>query len=95
MSKATGAMADITKLIKEQRGLFYKDSEILDSITCYIDDYFKLQSKKKAWTLTHNPEFFKDLMSLDVYKIANKYGVSTQAVHYHKKRISNDFKTID
>lgn len=93
MSKELIALIDINKIIQQQRSLnakgnqFFTDTEIVDAIAQYVNEYFVDKAKKNnSWVVCKSKEFNEDLHKLSTEEMAVKYNVSCQNIYYHKSK---------
>lgn len=88
MNKDKFALNEIRNIVKNMRGTIYSDSDIIDTIKDYIDNYFLVRTKATSWNLMHNDEFQKDVKTdMSAPMLAIKYNCSLQAIYYHRRKV--------
>jgi len=69
---------------------FYTSDEILDAIDEYLETALQSPiSRNNSWTIANDADFLKDLPTLSTRDLSFKYGVTTTAVYYHKRKLAN------
>ena len=72
---------------KESKSNFYSDSDIVDAVDHYINEYFvKKAQKNTSWKVAHNSKFKDDVERLSVKELAMRYNLTYHGAYYHKKK---------